>query len=121
VHRGAFQRATGSCARPWAEMAGANRLAGRCGSSHLDAAARRAGSRTMPIREWISSCVLAHFDHEWHRDDSELLRANPDHDATMPAPHPFRNPAVGLHWPTCAAAHRWFRFPSVRWTSALCS
>jgi len=41
-------------------------------------------------------CVLAHFDHEWHRDDSELLRTNPDHDATMPAPDPFRNPAVAL-------------------------
>jgi len=55
VHRGAFQRATGSCARPWAEMAGANRLAGRRSSSHLDAAARRAASQAMSIRERISS------------------------------------------------------------------
>jgi hypothetical protein len=39
-------------------------------------------------------CPLAYFDHEWHRHDSQLLRANPDHDATKAAPHPFRNPAV---------------------------
>jgi hypothetical protein len=39
-------------------------------------------------------CVLAHSDHEWHRHDSELLRADPDHDATMEVLHPFRNPAL---------------------------
>ena len=32
-----------------------NRLAGRRGSSHIDAAARRAASRAMSIREWTSS------------------------------------------------------------------
>jgi hypothetical protein len=36
-------------------MAGANRLVGRRSSSHLDAAARRAASQAMSIRERISS------------------------------------------------------------------
>jgi len=38
--------------------------------------------------------ILAYFDHEWHRHDSELLSAKPDHEATMAVPHPFRKPAI---------------------------
>src|SRR5690242_1136410 len=77
---------------------------------------READSATTRLR---AGCVLAHFDHEWNRHDSELLRAKPDHDATIEAPHPFRIPAVARHRPTCAAAYRWLRLPAVRQTTGL--
>ena len=53
------------------------------------------GVRLTPAATYLpGGRLLAHSDHEWHRHDSELLRANPDHDATMAVPCLFRNPAV---------------------------